>query len=153
MKTIVSLLALVSIAVFLPCCENITNGKNQQIMQKNNQKVFEIIFFESENGNQPAREFIKGLIKEDKKVVGADIRVVQTSFPIGLPLVRKIKPGLWEIRSDIKDGISRVFFTFVNEEIILLHGLVKKTQKTPQKEIDVAMVRMKEFKRWQKQKN
>jgi len=119
-------------------------------MPENEEKGFEVVFFETESGNQPVREFIKGLSKDDKKIVGADIRVVQDSFPVGLPLVRKIKPGLWEIRSDVKDGISRVFFTFINEEIILLHGFVKKTQKTPPREIDVAIQRIKEFKRLQK---
>ena len=114
------------------------------------EKSFEVVFFEAESGNQPAREFIKDLAKDDKKIVGADIRVVQNSFPIGLPLVRKLKHGLWEIRSDVKDGICRIFFTFINEEIILLHGIVKKTQKTPQHEIDVAIERIKEFKRLQK---
>ena len=119
-------------------------------MPENEEKGFEAVFFETESCNQPARDFIKGLSKNDKKIVGADIRVVQNSFPVGLPLVRKIKPGLWEIRSDVKDGISRVFFTFINEEIVLLHGVVKKTQKTPPREIDVAIRRIKEFKRLQK---
>jgi phage-related protein len=121
-------------------------------MPKNEVIGFDVIFFEAESGNQPAREYIKGLSKDDKRIVGADIRIVQNSFPVGLPLVRKIKPRLWEIRSDIKDGISRVFFTFINEEIILLHGIVKKTQKTPPREIDVASERIKEFKRLQNKK-
>jgi len=119
---------------------------------KNEEKGFKAVFFETENGNQPARDFIKGLSKDDKRIVGADIRVIQNSFPIGLPLVRKIKHGLWEIRSVVKDGISRIFFTFINEEIILLHGFVKKTQKTPSKEIDIATGRINEFKRLQKVK-
>jgi len=67
-------------------------------------------------------------------------------------LVTKLKPKLWEIRSDINDGISRVFFTFINEEIVLLHVIVKKTQKTPPKEIAVAVERIKEYKRLQKVK-
>jgi len=114
-------------------------------------KGFDVVFFETENGKQPVREFIKKLSKEDQKEVGADIRVVQDNFPIGLPLVGKLKPELWEIRSFIKDGINRVFFTFLNKKIILLHAFVKKTQKTPLKEIDVAIERLKEFKRMQKQ--
>jgi len=65
-------------------------------------------------------------------------------------LVKKIKSSLWEVRSEIKDGISRIFFAFINEEIILLHGIVKKTQKIPPKEIDIAMERIKEYKRLQK---
>jgi len=119
-------------------------------MQKKSTKSHEAIFFETENGNQPVREFIIKLSKEDQKAIGADIRIVQDFYPVGYPLVTKLKPNLWEIRSDIKDGISRVFFTFINNEIILLHAIVKKTQKTPQKDIDVAMDRIKEYKRLQK---
>ncbi|MCL2722049.1 MAG: type II toxin-antitoxin system RelE/ParE family toxin [Treponema sp.] len=118
-------------------------------MLKKEPKVFDVVFFETENGKQPVRDFILEQIKNDQKEMGADIRVVQNSFPVGLPLVRKLKPDLWEIRSNIKDGISRVFFTFHNEKIILLHAFVKKSQKTPLNEIDVAIGRLKEFKRLQ----
>jgi phage-related protein len=120
-------------------------------MKSKEQKRFDVVFFETANGKQPVREYIRKLSKKDQKEVGADIRVVQDSFPIGLPLVRKLKPELWEIRSFIKDGISRIFFTFFNEKIILLHSIVKKTQKTPLKEIDTAIERLKEFKKMQKQ--
>ena len=120
-------------------------------MHKKEQKSFKAVFFETVNGKQPVRDFIIGLIREDQKIIGADIRIVQNNFPLGLPLVKKLKPELWEIRSDIKDGIGRVFFTFASEKIILLHAIVKKTQKTPPREIDVAIERLKEFKRLQKQ--
>jgi len=116
-------------------------------------KGFDVVFFENTSGKQPVRDFIKKLSKEDQKEVGADIRVVQDNFPIGLPLVRKLKPEIWEIRSFIKDGINRVFFTFFNKKIILLHAIVKKTQKTPMKEIEVAIDRLKEFKKMQKERN
>jgi phage-related protein len=119
-------------------------------MANEEKNVFNVAFFETASGKQPVREFIKKLSKEDQKKVGADIRVVQDSFPLGLPLVRKLKPELWEIRSLIKDGISRVFFTFFDKKIILLHAIVKKMQKTPMKEIDVAIERLKEFKKMQK---
>jgi phage-related protein len=119
-------------------------------MQERTQRAFEAVFYETTNGKQPVREFIKDLTKEDQKEVGADIRIVQENFPIGLPLVRKVKPELWEIRSTLKDGICRVFFTFFTENIVLLHAFVKKTQKTPPKEIDIAFERLKDFKRMQK---
>ena len=111
------------------------------------------MFFETANGNQPARDVIKGFSKDDQKEIGADIRVVQNNFPIGLPLVRKLKPDLWEIRSIITNGFFRVFFTFLSERIILLHAIIKKTNKTPIQEIEVAIARLKEFKRMQKQSN
>jgi len=119
-------------------------------MEWNSSKVYEVVFFETANGNQPARDSIKGLPKGDQKEIGADIRVVQNNFPIGLPLVRKLKPDLWEIRSIIKDGIFRVFFTVFVEKIILLHAIVKKSMKTSPKELEVAIARLKEFKRMQK---
>ena len=119
-------------------------------MKNEEKKGFDVVFFETENGKQPVREFIKNLSKEDQKEVESDIRAVQDKFPIGLPLVKKLKPKLWEIRSTTKDGINRVFFTFFNKKIILLHAFVKKVQKTPLKEIDVAIERLKDFKNMQK---
>ncbi|MCL2440708.1 MAG: type II toxin-antitoxin system RelE/ParE family toxin [Treponema sp.] len=119
-------------------------------MHDKNQKVFDVVFFETANGRQPVREFILEQTREDQKEIGSDIRNVQDNFPVGLPLVRKLKSELWEIRSIIKDSISRVFFTFYKEKIILLHAIVKKSQKTPPKDIDVATERLKEFKRMQK---
>jgi phage-related protein len=110
-------------------------------------KSLDAVFFETAAGNQPVREFILGLTREDRKEVGADIRTVQRGFPLGLPLVRKIKPNLWEVRSVIRDGICRVFFTIHEDKIILLHGFVKKTQKTPPKEFDIVVARMKDFKK------
>jgi len=120
-------------------------------MVNKEQKIYDIVFFETASGNQPARDVIKGLSKDDQKEIGADIRVVQNSFPIGLPLVRKLKPDLWEIRSIITNGFFRVFITFFGEKIILLHAIIKKTNKTPPQEIEVAVTRLKEFKRMQKQ--
>lgn len=72
-------------------------------------------FFKTEKGNQPCRDFIISLNQEDKKEVGAKIFEVQEGFPIGLPLVRKMNSGLWEIRVDLSDGICRILF-YNNEQ-------------------------------------
>lgn len=120
-------------------------------MERNSPKVYDVMFYETPSGNQPARDVIKELSKGDQKEIGADIRVIQNSFPVGLPLVRKLKPDLWEIRSIIKDGVFRVFFTVFSEKIILLHAIVKKSTKAPPREIEVAVTRLKEFKRMQKE--
>ena len=120
-------------------------------MERKEPKIFDVVFFETANGNQPARDIIKGLPKNDQKEIGADIRVVQNSYPIGLPLVKKLKPDLWEIRSMVKNGIFRVFFTIHNEKIILLHAIMKKTKKTPIQDLDLAVVRLKELKKLQQQ--
>ncbi len=62
------------------------------------------------------------------------------------PYVKHIKGRLFEIRAKGKDGIARVFyFTMTDRKIVLLHGFIKKTQKTPEKELKIAIVRMKEI--------
>lgn len=103
-------------------------------------------FFQTENGNQPCRDFILTLSQDDKREVGAMIFEVQKGFPMGLPLVRKMESDLWEIRISIADGICRIFFTVMENTMILLHGFVKKSQKTPQNELKTAQSRLTQFK-------
>jgi phage-related protein len=62
-----------------------------------------------------------------------------------MPLVKPMGGKLWEIRSSISNGIIRVLFTIKNEHIVLLHGLIKKTQKTPQQDLEAARKRLKEW--------
>ena len=63
-----------------------------------------------------------------------------------MPLVRKMAPDLWEVRSDLTQGISRVFFTVMGSEMVLLHGFVKKSRETPPVDLDLAKKRLKENK-------
>lgn len=111
-----------------------------------------VFFYESENGNQPVRDFLLELSKEDRKEVGADIFAVQKGFPLGLPLCRKMKDGIWEIRSNLKDGICRILFSVENEVVILLHGFVKKTQKTPPADLKTAKERLFVYRRLQNER-
>ena len=108
------------------------------------------VFFETESGNQPVRDFILECTREDRKDIGSDIFIVQKKFPLGLPLVEKVDTDLWEVRSHISDGICRIFFTIYQDTMILLHGFVKKSQKIPSKEIQTAKGRLAEFKRLKK---
>jgi phage-related protein len=78
-------------------------------------------------------------------VIGEDIKTVQFGWPLGMPLVRKLVPNLWENRSALPQGIARVFFTVTGAELVLLHGFVKKTSATPGPELDLAKRRMKEI--------
>ena len=78
------------------------------------EKIIAVRFFKSENGNEPVRDWLLTLDNEDRKIVGADIQTVEFSFPIGMPLVKKVdtKHKLWEVRSKLaSDKISRVIFT------------------------------------------
>lgn len=69
---------------------------------------------------------------------------MQFGWPIGMPVVRKMEPGLWEVRSNIPEGIARVLFTVVGADMVLLHGFIKKSQTTPKTDLALAILRMKE---------
>ena len=103
-------------------------------------------FFEQDNGNAPVRDWLMSLSLEDRKMIGDDIRTAEFGWPVGMPLCRSMKgqKGLWEIRINLVGGrIARVFFCAHEGNMILLHGFIKKTRKTPDKEIAIAVKRMK----------
>jgi phage-related protein len=58
-----------------------------------------------------------------------------------MPLVRKLEEGLWEVRVDLPNRIARVLFTVIDDEAVLLHGFIKKSQKTPEADLDTARQR------------
>src|SRR3954469_2276574 len=93
------------------------------------------VFFKTATGNEPVREWLKALPKEERKAVGTDILSVQYAWPVGKPLVDNLGDGIWEIRSRLPNRIARTLFVMVDEEIVLLHGFIKKQQKTPQDEL------------------
>ena len=79
------------------------------------------------------------------KLVGRDIQKVEFGWPLGMPYCRSLGNGLWEVRSDLTGGkIARVIFAVVGERMVLLHGFLKKTQKTPTQDLQLALKRMKE---------
>jgi len=107
------------------------------------------LFFENSNGNKPVRDWLLTLPKEHRKIIGEDIKSVEYGFPIGMPVCRKLdgKNKLYEVRSTLTNKtIARVIFTIEAEYMILLNGFIKKEQKTPKSEIDLALKRKKEIK-------
>jgi phage-related protein len=103
------------------------------------------VFYEAPTGRAPVREWLKGLNRSDRKTIGEDIKDVEFSWPIGMPLCRALGGGLWEVRSDITQGrIARVLFCVKAGRMVLLHGFVKKTQKTPASDLKLARKRMRE---------
>ena len=91
------------------------------------------------------REWLKDLADTDRRVVGKAIATVEYSWPIGMPLCRPMKGGLFEVRCSLAGNrISRVLFCTVRKHMILLHAFIKKTPRTPPKELDPAMSRMQE---------
>lgn len=105
--------------------------------------ILQVVFYQSEKNKEPVREWLKNLSQCEKKLIGEAIKTVQFSYPIGLPLVRKMSPDLWEVRINLSDKIARVLFTIKNQKMILLHGFIKKSQKTPNKELEIAEIRLK----------
>lgn len=130
---------------FSTCLDKCTNYGTLVAMMSNddnNEPVLDVVFYRTEAGNEPVREWLKSLPREDRKVVGEDIKTAQYGWPLGMPLIRKLERGLWEVRSSINTGIARVLFTVHDNLMILLHGFVKKSQKTPQTELNTARRRL-----------
>jgi hypothetical protein len=93
-------------------------------------------FYRSDSGKEPVREWLK--------ILGEDVKDVEFSWPIGMPLVRSLGSALWQVRSSLPRGrIARVIFCVVEEQMVLLHAFIKKTQKTPKQDLDLALRRMK----------
>ena len=102
----------------------------------------EVGFFRTDSGAEPVRDWLKGLSKEDRKIIGEDLKTAQYGWPIGMPLIKKIDKDLWELRSRLKDRISRVILTVHEDYFVLLHGFIKKTQKIPKRDLDIANNRL-----------
>lgn len=114
------------------------------------------LFFKTEGGTEPVRDWLKELSKADRKIIGADIKTLEFGWPIGMPLCRSMasRKGLWEIRSSLPDKkIARILFCVHDGSLLLLHGFIKKTQKTPDAELSLADNRMKQVKAAQQKKD
>ena len=105
-------------------------------------RPFPVFFFRLNSGREPVRDWLKEMDRNDRKSVGEDIKTLQFGWPVGMPLARKMAPDLWELRSQLRSGIARTFFTVYDGRIVLLHGFVKKAQQTPSKELSVAKRRL-----------
>ncbi len=115
-----------------------------QPMERN--EPIQVFFYSTQSGREPVREWLTGLSKDQKKLIGEDIKTVQFGWPIGIPVVEKLDRDLWEVRTILRNKIARVIFTMHAGQIVLLHGFIKKTQKTPIDDLDLAKERMREVK-------
>ena len=108
-------------------------------------KKLPAFFYETPSGNQPVRAWIRELSVEDRRLIGRDVQKVEFGWPIGMPYCRSLGNGLWEVRSNLTEGkIGRVIFCVMRERMVLLHGFLKKTQKTPARDLNLALKRMRE---------
>jgi phage-related protein len=105
------------------------------------ERKLEVVFFRTNQGNEPVREWLLALRKAERKSIGDDVLKVQYCWPIGRPLVGSLGNGLWEVRSRLGDRIARIVFCVERRTMVLLHGFIKKTQKTPSVELKLALKR------------
>jgi phage-related protein len=103
------------------------------------------VFYRTASGNEPVREWLQTLTKPERFRIGIDIWKVQSEWPIGMPHVRPLGDGLHEVRSSLPHGIARVLFVVVGGDMVLLHGFLKKTQKTPQEALALAEKRRRDY--------
>jgi phage-related protein len=99
------------------------------------------IFYRTEAGGEPAREWLKALPSpEDRKRIGEDIKTVEFGWPIGMPVCRPLSDGIYEVRTRLtQNRIARVlFYIDKKSRMVLLHGFIKKTQKTPAEDLQLA---------------
>lgn len=110
------------------------------------ERPLQVILYKTDSGHEPVRDWFKDLSKADRKCVGEDIKTVQYGWPIGMPVVRKLEKDIWEVRTQLDKRISRVLITMHSDCIVVLHAFIKKSQKTPKEDIQLARQRLKDIK-------
>ena len=107
-----------------------------------------LVFFRSDSGAEPVREWLKGLQEPERQVIGRDLLRAQWRWPVGMPLCRPMGDGMWEIRTDLPSRrTARVLITHYGGHLVALHGFIKKTRTTPEDELELARRRQKELER------
>lgn len=117
-----------------------TESREQSGVPEKQGKSVPAIFYRTEAGGEPMREWLKGLSPEDRRRIGEDIKTVEFGWPIGMPVCKPMGGGVYEVRSSLaQNRIARVLF-YIDKKgrMVLLHGFIKKTQKTPDEDLDLA---------------
>jgi phage-related protein len=114
-------------------------------MSKERNPEMPVRFYRTESGGSPVLDWLRGLDKDDRQAIGLDLMRVQFGWPLGRPLVGSLKDGLWEVRSSLRSQrIARLILCFHDQTLVVLHGFIKKTQKTPGDDLALAKRRMRE---------
>jgi phage-related protein/predicted XRE-type DNA-binding protein len=96
-------------------------------------------FYRTSAGTEPVRDWLKSLSPDERREIGQDIATVEYGWPVGMPLCRPLRQGLWEVRSDLPGNrTARVIFCVAQGQMVLLHGFIKKTQKIPDEDLVLA---------------
>ena len=109
--------------------------------------ILDVYFFKTETNKEPVRQWLQLLTSRNKQLIGEDIKTVQFGWPLGMPLVRHIDGEIWEVRSRLSEGIARILFILDDNAMVLIHGFIKKQQKIPKLDLDLAKQRVKQLRR------
>ena len=119
-------------------------------------KQFEVVLYEKENGESPVEEFMSSLdVKMRAKLIGLLEILEEKGNQLREPYSKHLESGIFELRCKFGGDITRVlYFFYYDGKIVLTNGFVKKTQKTPKYEIQLAKDRREDFiERMQKNEN
>jgi len=115
-------------------------GAQPEALEQQGKRV-PAIFYRTEAGGEPVRDWLKGLpLPEDRKRIGEDVKTVEFGWPIGMPVCRPLGDGIYEVRTGLtQNRIARVLF-YIDKRgrMVLLHGFIKKTRKTPDEDLELA---------------
>ena len=108
---------------------------------------FEVEFYTKINGEKPAKEFILGLdMKMRAKILGMVKILEEKGNQLREPYSKHLEDGIFEIRGKVGTDITRIlYFFYYGGRIVLTNGFVKKTQKAPKQEIELAKMYRKDF--------
>lgn len=106
-----------------------------------------VYFYKALGGGQPVREWLLSLSVLDRRAIGTDIKLVQFAWPIGMPLVRSLGYELFEIRTSLQDRAARVIFYLDGAKMVLLHGFIKKQQKTAKEDLRISVARLRLYRK------
>ncbi|PYV26935.1 MAG: hypothetical protein DMG24_05935 [Acidobacteria bacterium] len=107
-----------------------------------------LVFFRTQAGSEPVREWLKGLAEAERQAIGKDLLRAQWRWPVGMPLCRALGGGLWEVRTGLPaKRTARVLLCLYREHLVALHAFIKKTRTTPDEDLALARKRKKELER------
>lgn len=110
--------------------------------------MYRVIYYISPTGENPVKKFLDSLLKNQKAKVFRLFEIYQLyGLSLIIPHTRKLTDSpLWEIRIKGKDNIRIIYIAHTKSSILVLHGFIKKTQKTPLKEMNIALARYRDWK-------
>jgi len=105
-----------------------------------------LVFYRTEAGSEPVREWLKGLPESERWVIGRDLLRAKWRWPVGMPLCRPLGSGLWEVRTNLQTRrTARMLLCVYEGHLVALHGFIKKTRATPDEDMSLARRRQKEL--------